>query len=254
MLTCASQEAPIALVEFFAPWCGHCKSLAPQYEIAAKELQASNILFAKVDATIENELASRYGVSGYPTLKIFRNGELSNDYAGPRDSDGIVKYMKKQAAPASSVITSAAELDTYAKGNEPFVVGFFPDEKSDLFKTFTEVANANRDDFTFAHTFNDISGKGFSKFVLSFCRSAPHRAAQRRCRVPPQDLRQQVRAGRVQVRGKEQEGQPARLHRQALHRPRWHRHLRQREGMRLPRDSALCDGARRSSTSLRPLS
>lgn len=70
--------------------CGHCKQLAPKYENAAKQLKTffTPIMLAKVDATQETELASKYGVTGYPTLKIFRKGK-EFDYKGPREERGI---------------------------------------------------------------------------------------------------------------------------------------------------------------------
>ena len=69
--------------------CGHCKSLAPEYEKAAKVLKESDppVLLGAVDATVETDLASKFDVSGYPTLKFFKNGAVV-DYDGPRNQDG----------------------------------------------------------------------------------------------------------------------------------------------------------------------
>lgn len=150
-------QQELVLVEFYAPWCGHCKSLAPEYAVAASELKelVPAVPLAKVDATVESSLASRYGVNGYPTLKIFRSGKAS-DYNGPRKSAGIVSYMKKQMGPAAKSLSTRSELDTFIRADKATnyaVVGFFQNsasKPSQLASSFALLSQRLRDDFNFA--------------------------------------------------------------------------------------------------------
>jgi len=89
----------LVLVEFYAPWCGHCKSLEPEYVKAAKALKDEAVYLAKVDATKEPELAKEYFVQGFPTLLLFRKGVKIESYEGGRTSGEIVEYMRKQNDP-----------------------------------------------------------------------------------------------------------------------------------------------------------
>lgn len=77
----------LVLAEFFAPWCGHCKALAPKYEEAATELKSKNIPLVKVDCTEEEDVCQEYGIEGYPTLKVFRGLEDPKPYMGARQSE-----------------------------------------------------------------------------------------------------------------------------------------------------------------------
>ncbi|CAK8672303.1 unnamed protein product [Clavelina lepadiformis] len=88
---------------FYAPWCGHCKNLKPEWEKAAttlKEEEASEKL-AAMDATKYRKYADQFKVSGYPTIIYFENGEKKYDAgsAFKRTADGIVEYIKDPKEP-----------------------------------------------------------------------------------------------------------------------------------------------------------
>jgi protein disulfide-isomerase A6 len=62
------------LVEFYAPWCGHCKNLAPEWKRAATSLKGSGMRLGAVDATVATAIASKYDIKGYPAIKLFTAG------------------------------------------------------------------------------------------------------------------------------------------------------------------------------------
>lgn len=89
------QSDDVWMVEFFAPWCGHCKNLAPEWARAAKELKGK-VKLGALDATVHQAKASEYEVRGFPTIKFFPGGKKSRrdaqDYDGGRTATDIVTW------------------------------------------------------------------------------------------------------------------------------------------------------------------
>ncbi|CAL1602207.1 unnamed protein product [Knipowitschia caucasica] len=154
----ALQAHPSILVEFYAPWCGHCKALGPEFAKAAGMLKAegSEIRMGKVDATEETELAQEYGVRGYPTIKFFKGGDKSSpkEYSAGRQADDMVTWLKKRTGPSVAVLDGVTGAESLIADNEVAVIGFFKDPKSEDALAFEKAAEAI-DDIPFASTSDD---------------------------------------------------------------------------------------------------
>lgn len=159
------RDTPLAMVEYYAPWCGHCKALAPEYEQAADALFPDDIRLAKVDCTAEADICNANGVQGYPTLKVFRDGQPS-EYGKARKADDIVAYLRKQKLPSVSDVTSA-DLDAF-KSKDKVVVVFFGPKSGDAWSAFENVANKMRDDFVFGVVASDVPTEYKSGSVVLF--------------------------------------------------------------------------------------
>jgi len=99
-----------AFVEFFAPWCGHCKNLAPEYEVVGEAFERENsVVIAKVDADAHKDLGGRFGVTGFPTLKWFPKGSTTpENYEGGRSADDIVTFINNKAGTKGRVKKAAS--------------------------------------------------------------------------------------------------------------------------------------------------
>jgi len=148
----------ITLVEFYAPWCGHCKKLAPDYTKAAGILWPE-IKIAKVDATVHAELGTRFGVTGYPALKVFNgNVDSSSDYEGERDPQSIAQELRDLTGDAAkrydTIFETEQQTEPQYSGDEHFVMGWFESEDDAAYKLYQEAAMSIRKQYRFGYTTN----------------------------------------------------------------------------------------------------
>ncbi|KAK9201935.1 hypothetical protein WN944_017144 [Citrus x changshan-huyou] len=174
-----------ALVEFYAPWCGHCKKLAPEYEkLGASFKKAKSVLIGKVDCDEHKSLCSKYGVQGYPTIQWFPKGSLEpKKYEGPRSAEALAEYVNNEggtnvkiaAVPSNVVVLTADNFDEIVldKSKDVLVEFYAPwcGHCKNLAPTYEKVAAAFKleDDVVVANldadTYKDLAEKyGVSGF------------------------------------------------------------------------------------------
>jgi protein disulfide-isomerase A1 len=136
------EENPFILVEFYAPWCGHCKKLAPEYSQAAKTLAKLDppIPIAKLDATAHEKAAEKFGIKGFPTLKLFKSGSPS-DYEGGRTAGDIVSWLKKKSGPSVKTLTEG-DIESFKSEGKVVVVGHFTSDSDAEYKQYAATADS----------------------------------------------------------------------------------------------------------------
>lgn len=130
-------------VEFYAPWCAHCKRLHPVWDQVGHSLSDSNlpIRVGKLDCTRFPAVANKLGIQGYPTILFFRNGNVI-DYRGGREKEALVSFAKRCAAPIiESIEENQMEKVKLSARSQPSYV-FYGDSSGPLFEAYNEAANS----------------------------------------------------------------------------------------------------------------
>uniref|UniRef100_A0A0A0L1V6 protein disulfide-isomerase n=1 Tax=Cucumis sativus TaxID=3659 RepID=A0A0A0L1V6_CUCSA len=142
------------IVSFYSPGCGRCKKLAPEYEKAAYILSKHNshLVLAKVNISKQANVGLA-GSDGRISIKIVRDGGKNvQEYKGPYDADGIVKYVKRQYGPASIEINTLEDAQIFLSDNKIAIVGIFPHFSGEEFENYTILAKNLRPTEEFFHT------------------------------------------------------------------------------------------------------
>ncbi|XP_069476886.1 protein disulfide-isomerase TMX3 [Ambystoma mexicanum] len=135
-----NRKDDIWLVDFYAPWCGHCKKLEPVWHEVGLEMKSSGapVKVGKMDATVHSGMASEFGVRGFPTIKLLK-GELAYNYRGPRTKEDIVEFANRVSGPVIRPLPSQQMFDHVQKRHRVLFV--YVGGESTLKEKYIEVAS-----------------------------------------------------------------------------------------------------------------
>ncbi|XP_072460682.1 endoplasmic reticulum resident protein 44 isoform X1 [Notamacropus eugenii] len=155
-------NADVALVNFYADWCRFSQMLHPIFEEASNVIKEeypnkNQVVFARVDCDQHSEIAQRYRISKYPTLKLFRNGMMmKREYRGQRSVTAIADYIRQQKSDPIQEVHDLEEI-RFLDRNKRTIIGYFEQKDSDNYRTFERVANILHDDCVFFSAFGSVS-------------------------------------------------------------------------------------------------
>jgi len=161
-------DNPLVAVEFFAPWCGHCKALAPEWEKAATALKGK-VPIAKVDCTEEQNLCQQFGVQGYPTLKLFRQGEPT-PLEVTRKAEPIISFLSAELEPSITKLTTQEEVDAFVEAHPQAVISYLDNDHDDRYAAINAVASQLRHALKFGAVFNNDLAADYARPSVVFHR------------------------------------------------------------------------------------
>ncbi|MGH0120488.1 UNVERIFIED_CONTAM: hypothetical protein FKN15_066812 [Acipenser sinensis] len=159
-------NAGVALVNFYADWCRFSQMLHPIFEESSNVVREEfpdlkQVVFARVDCDQHPDIAMRYRISKYPTLKLFRNGMMmKREYRGQRSVSAIADFIRQQKVDPVKEMHDLEELKALDRSKRN-IIGYFEGKDSENYRTFEKVANILRDDCVF------LAAHGYAFFPRS---------------------------------------------------------------------------------------
>ncbi|XP_076456694.1 thioredoxin domain-containing protein 5-like [Babylonia areolata] len=147
-------------VQFYSPWCGHCKMLAPTWHQLAMEVAGSVHLFiSQVDCSKASNLCVDYGIKGYPSLVLFSNGTEIDRYTGNRDLESLKGYVESkvdeyvedeipETETENGVLVLTEESFSFIVNENLVLVNFYTpwcERCKEVLEVWQQLAEANRD-------------------------------------------------------------------------------------------------------------
>ncbi|KAE9414055.1 hypothetical protein Angca_006729 [Angiostrongylus cantonensis] len=163
----------IVFVNFYADWCRFSQMLKPIFAEASEKFQnlpQGKVVWGAVDADRQAELASRFQVNKYPTLKLFRNGEVvRKEYRSQRSVQALSDFVQKQLDSGINVVQSEEDLNNKLDKEKRNVIAYFPQLESVEYESLKKVASILREECSFyigsGPAFSSLTARGPS---LSF--------------------------------------------------------------------------------------
>lgn len=156
-------NAGVALVNFYADWCRFSQMLHPIFEEASNIVReefpdTKQVVFARVDCDQHSDIAQRYRITKYPTLKLFRNGMMmKREYRGQRSVTAIADFIRQQQVDPVKEVLTAGAISNALDRSKRNILGYFEKKDADSYHTYEKVANILRDDCTFLAAFGAAS-------------------------------------------------------------------------------------------------
>uniref|UniRef100_A0A3Q2ZU64 Endoplasmic reticulum protein 44 n=1 Tax=Kryptolebias marmoratus TaxID=37003 RepID=A0A3Q2ZU64_KRYMA len=142
--------------------CRFSQMLHPIFEEASNIVReqfpdTKQVVFARVDCDQHADIAQRYRITKYPTLKLFRNGMMmKREYRGQRSVTAIADFIRQQQVDPVKELHSMEEVNTLDRSKRN-IIGYFETKDSDNYHTYEKVANILRDDCSFSAAFGAVS-------------------------------------------------------------------------------------------------